>query len=209
MDLSVLYNINYGMYILGVMDDARPSGCIINSVMQITSKDPILAISINQQNYSFSLLQKTNRFSISILSEDTDPKLISRFGFYSGKEVDKFSGFDYEMFLETPIITKDTCGILVCDVLSIVKAETHAIVIARLQETKVGTNKKPLTYAYYHQVMKGKTSQFAPTYQEEAATGKYVCDVCGYQHNRDIELEDNTFRCPVCGATKEHFYKKQ
>lgn len=209
MDLSVLYNINYGMYILGVMDNEKPSGCIINSVMQITSKDPIIAISINQKNYSFSLLKQTNKFSISILSEDTDPKLISRFGFYSGKEVEKFSGFDYEMFDETPIITKDTCGILICEVLSIVEAETHAVVLARLINTKTGRNKYPLTYSYYHKVMKAKTSQYAPTYQEEATSGKYVCDVCGYQHDRDIELEDNTFRCPVCGATKDHFYKKQ
>ncbi|HNZ50190.1 MAG TPA: flavin reductase [Bacilli bacterium] len=208
MDLSVLYNISYGMYLLGVMDGNKPSGCIVNSVMQITSKDPIMAISINQQNYSFSLLKKTRRFSISILSEDTDPKLISRFGFYSGKEVDKFSGFDYEMFEETPIITKDACGVLVCEVLSIKEAETHAVVLARLIKTKKGNHPRPLTYSYYHQVMKGKTSQYAPTFQEEKTTGKYVCDICGYQHDRDIELEDDTFRCPVCGATKDHFYKK-
>jgi flavin reductase (DIM6/NTAB) family NADH-FMN oxidoreductase RutF/rubredoxin len=196
------------MYILGVMDKKKPSGCLINSVMQITSENPIMAISINRNNYSFELLKKAKKFSISILSEDSDPKLISRFGFYSGREVEKFSGFAYEMFLGTPIVTTNACGNLVCEVISIIEMETHAIVNAKLIETKVGTNKNPLTYSYYHKVMKGKTSKYAPTYQEETTSGKYVCDVCGYQHNRDIELEDNTFRCPVCGATKEHFYKK-
>lgn len=208
MNLSVLYNINYGMYILGVSDKDKPTGCVVNSVIQITSENPIIAVSINKKNYSYEVLKHTSKFSISILSEDADPKLISRFGFYSGRDVEKFSGFPYELSDGVPIITEKSCGSLICQVLSIDEMETHAVVFARLIDTVAGPNKNPMSYSFYHKVLKGTTSKYAPTFQTAVPEGQYVCDICGYVYEGDINQEDDSYRCPICGATKEHFIKK-
>ena len=83
MDLTVLFKLTYGMYIVGAMDEARPAGCVINTCFQVTSSNPLLTVSLNKNNFTLDVIKKTRRFSLSILSEDSDPALIGKFGFYS------------------------------------------------------------------------------------------------------------------------------
>ena len=89
MDITVLFKLTYGLYVVGAFDGERPVGCIINTCFQVTSQNPILAISLNKNNYTLEAIRKTKRFSLSILAEDSDATVIGGFGFRSSRDADK------------------------------------------------------------------------------------------------------------------------
>lgn len=212
MDLTVLYQISYGLYVLGAMDGERPVGCVINSVIQVTSENPVLAISLNKDNYTHSAIHNNRRLSLSILSEQTNPNVISAFGFSSSREKDKFDGFSYEIRNGLPILREKCCGALLLDVLSETEMESHTVILARLTDTVALEQLPPMTYSYYHKVIKGSAPKNAPTYQppvvekEDGETEEiYVCSVCGYIHHGPLPEE---FHCPVCGVDRSHLKKQ-
>lgn len=98
-----------GCYLIGAMDGERPCGCIVNTVFQVTSENPIIATSINKNNYTWELVQKNGRFSVSILSEKTRKEVIQKLGFVSGKDHDKYEGIDYRMQDGLPILNEKCC----------------------------------------------------------------------------------------------------
>lgn len=212
MDLTVLYKISYGMYILGTCENGQPSGCIINTFTQVTSENPIVAVCLNKNNYTYEVLRRTGRFSLSILSEETKRNAIAVFGFASGRDMNKFAHVQYTMEDGLPMVQENCCGWLTCNVLSMADMETHVLVTARLTGTRHGGAKKPMTYDYYYHVIKGRASKNAPTYQApqqiQTEKSRYVCDVCGYILEGDLEALPEDYVCPVCGVPKAHFQKQ-
>ena len=198
MDKKIFRDISYGMYVV----TSKDSGCIINTLTQVTSENPAITISLNKENYTNEVIKKENTFVVSIISENVDKNIISTFGFQSSKDVDKFKNFEYETINNTKVL-KDTIGYLVCEVINIVDSGTHDIFIAKVIDTKKNNDDVPMTYKYYHEVIKGKAPSKAPTYVEEKEEG-YICDVCGYVHKK--ELTDD-FVCPICGVDASHFKK--
>ena len=211
MNLSVLWKLSYGMYAACVMDGDRPTGCIVNTVSQITSENPIIAISINKSNYTYGIIAETKKISVSILSEKTPASVIGALGYASGKNTDKFKNIQYHLQDGLPVLDEAICGYLICDVLSIVDCETHGIVLARVTETGDGSAEQPMTYQYFHEVIKGKAPKNAPTYQAERPKKeslKYMCKICGYIYEGDIAKEPAEYVCPICNAPKSAFVKK-
>lgn len=211
MDLSVLWKLSYGMYAIGTLDEERPTGCIVNTVIQITSDHPVIAISMNKNNFTFDAIRSTGKFAVSILSEKTGQNAIARLGFCSGRDTDKFTGemFEWMYFDGMPVVKDNACGYIACDVLSMHEMETHSVILARVTNTMKGIEYAPMTYKYYHEVIKGKAPKNAPTYQtEEVQASKWVCDVCGYVYDGDIESEPDDYVCPICKQPKSHFKKK-
>ena len=102
MNTKIFRNMSYGVYIVGTMDGDRPTGCVANSVMQITSSPATIAASINHDNYTNECIKKAGVFSFSILSEASPAELIGKFGFQSGKEINKFDGVDFELVSGAP-----------------------------------------------------------------------------------------------------------
>jgi flavin reductase (DIM6/NTAB) family NADH-FMN oxidoreductase RutF/rubredoxin len=209
MDITALYNLSYGLYVVGAMDNGRPIGCIINTCFQVTSQNPILAISLNKNNYTFEVIRRTKRFSLSIITEETNTNIISSFGFQCSRTADKYADYGYEMIDDVPIVKGKFAGRLILEVLNMVENETHYVILARLTNAIKGEG-HPMTYEYYHNVVKGKAPKNAPTYRgeekiEEKQSGKkqFVCTICGYVYEGD-ELPAN-FVCPICGATIERF----
>jgi len=211
MDLSILYGISYGMYAVGVMDKDTPTGCIINTVCQITSENPILSISMSKKNYTYEVLERSDSFTLSIIHEQIAPEVLGTLGFKSGRNVKKFETIPFEWFHNMPVL-KDSCGSLSLSILKRVDMETHVVYFARLIDTKAGNHTNPMTYAYYHKVRKGKAPKNAPTFMQNAVTPAketvYVCSVCGYEYHGDITKEPDGFVCPVCGYPKQVFVKK-
>lgn len=163
-DPTVLYGLTYGLYVVGAMDtDGRPVGCIINTCFQVTSKDPRLAVSINKDNYTYDVIRRTGKFSLSIIAEDTDPMTISWFGFCSSRDNDKYADFGYELADGVPLVNGKFCGRLILEAEKFVDCGTHFVVIGHLIGTIPGEG-TPMTYAYYHKVIKGKAPKNAPTY---------------------------------------------
>lgn len=205
MDKKIFRDISYGMYVVTSLE----AGCVINTLTQITSENPIITISLNKENYTNKVIKENNKFVVSVISEKTNPNVISTFGFQSSKEIDKFANFDYEVVNGTKVLKEDTVGYLECEVIEVVDAETHDIFIARVIDTKKVNDYTPMTYKYYHEVIKGKAPKKAPTYvEEEVNTNEevYVCEICGYVHKGPLP---ENFVCPICGVDRTHFKAKE
>ena len=90
MDTNIFRKLSYGVYVISTWDNGRPTGCTANSAMQITSSPATIAVSVNHDNYTNHCISETGKFAVSILSEQTDPSVIGTFGFWSGKDTNKF-----------------------------------------------------------------------------------------------------------------------
>lgn len=212
MDKNIFRSLSYGVYVVGTMDQGRPTGCTANSAMQITSSPATIAISINHDNYTNSCIADSGYFSCSILSEQSDPGLIGGFGFRSGKDADKFEGVAYKMSAGMPVLL-DSCGYVVCKVINTMETSTHTVFLGEVIEGEVLKGGEPMTYAYYHQVIKGKSPKNAPTYLPEEVPAEkeqkkvtYVCGICGYEY-QGAELPKD-FVCPICGMGADMFKEK-
>ena len=211
MNTKIFRNMSYGVYVVGTMDGERPTGCVANSVMQITSSPATIAASINHDNYTNQCIEKSGIFSFSIMSETSPADLIGTFGFQTGKDVDKFKGVDYELIAGAPVL-KNTCGYVVCKVVDKMETSTHTVFLGEVIEADVYDTSVPeMTYSYYHKVVKGKSPKNAPTYlpeEEEApkqSASKYVCQICGYVYEGDELPAD--FVCPICKQGADKFRK--
>lgn len=209
MNNNIFRNMSYGVYIVSTMDGDRPTGCTANSIMQITSDPASVAISINHDNYTNKCIKETGKFAFSILAEDSDASLIGNFGFKSGIDNDKFENVEHEMVGGVPVV-KDTCGYVVCEVIDKMETSSHTVFLGKVVEAEVYGKRRQMTYAYYHEVVRGKTAKNAPTYipeeeekEESKSNVKYVCTVCGYVYEGD-PLPEN-YKCPICGAGPEKF----
>ena len=216
MDINVFRKMSYGVYIVSSLDGERPTGCIANSIMQITSSPATVAVSVNHDNYTNGCIEKTGKFAFSIMAEDSDAGLIGNFGFRSGKDVDKFEHVDYEMVQGIPVV-KFTCGYVVCKVINKMETATHTVFLGEVIDAgSYDGMGDAMTYAYYHNVVKGKSPKNAPTYLPENGDGntvenekkaKYTCQVCGYVHEGNALPED--FKCPICGVGADRFVKSE
>ena len=201
MDKNIFRDVSYGMYVVTTQN----AGCIINTMTQITSENPIISISLNKNNYTNNKIKENKNFIVSILSEDINPNIISTFGFQSSKDIDKFKEFNYKEIDNIKVIEEETIGYIKCEVIDTIDCNTHDIFIAKVLDAKKLNDNVPMTYKYYHEVIKGVSPKNAPTYiEEEKEEDTYVCDICGYRHKGNI---DENFKCPICGVDYTHFKK--
>ncbi|MFC2101000.1 rubredoxin, partial [Bacteroidota bacterium] len=188
------------------------------------------AISCHKNNYTADLIDKSRIFSVSVLQQETNPKLITLFGYKSGREVNKFESVNYKTGKSgTPIVLEDVVAFFECEVISKSEMETHNLFIGKVLNAElIHADRKPLTYAYYRDVIKGVAPPNAPTYIDQAKMQerktrvtdlkKYQCQVCDYVYDPEVGDEKNGIKpgtpfeelpedwvCPVCGATKDLF----
>ena len=217
MNTNVFRNLSYGVYVVSSLDGERKTGCIANSIMQITSSPATIALSMNHDNFTNSCISKTGKFAISILSEESEPSIIGRFGFQSGRDVDKFDGIEHETKEEMPVIA-DSCGYIICKVIDKMETSTHTVFLGEVTGGDVTGTAPAMTYAYYHKVVKGKSPKNAPTYlpnedettPAKVSTGeKWVCSVCGYVYDGETPFEElpDSYTCPICRQGKDKFRK--
>lgn len=211
MDAMVFRKMSYGVYILTTMDGERPTGCTVNSIMQITSEPATVAVSVNHENFTNACIAREGKFAFNILSEKSDPGLIGTFGFQSGKDVDKFDGLAWDSVSGEPVL-QGTNGYVVCKVIDKMETATHTVFLGEVIDGALLDAETPqMTYAYYHQVIRGKSPKKAPTYipEEEEAPQEtkvtWVCQVCGYVYEGDPLPEG--FICPVCKQGADKFVR--
>ncbi len=213
MDKTILRKLSYGLYIVSSKLDDKLAGCVVNTVVQITSDNPILAISLNKNNYTNEIIKKTKKAAIMILNNNINKEVIGKFGFYSSKEVNKFVD-NYELINNLPILKDGICGYIIGELENVIDVETHDIFLIRIKDMRNLNNAEPLTYKYYQEQMKGVSSKNAPTYVEEKIekmdSKKYRCKLCGYIYDdakEEVKFEDlpNDWHCPLCGASKDQF----
>jgi flavin reductase (DIM6/NTAB) family NADH-FMN oxidoreductase RutF/rubredoxin len=228
MNLKALYKLGYGLYIICSKKGDRLNGQIANTVFQITSEPPTIAVSINKNNLTHEFIEESKTFVVSVLSQDTPLSFIGHFGFKSGRDVDKFEGINYKIGeTHTPVVTDNALAYLEAKVVQKVDVGTHTIFIGELVGADVLREGEPMTYAYYHQVKRGTTPKTAPSYVEEKKEAvpkmvKYQCSVCGYIYDPELGDPDGGIKpgtpfeeipddwvCPICGAAKSDFERME
>jgi len=211
MNKNAFRQISYGLYVISTWDNGRPTGCTANSAMQITSEPATIAISINHSNYTNQCIKESGRFAISILGENSNSQAIGVFGFKSGRDHNKFEEVEYTVKGYMPVIA-DACAYITCEVIDTMETTTHTVFLGKVLDADELVKDTPMTYAYYHNVIKGKSPKAAPTYiAEEASAGeKYVCGVCGYEYSGEVPFEElpADYVCPICKQPKSVFVKK-
>lgn len=212
MDITALFTLSYGVYAVSAFDEAneRHTGCIANSVMQITASPATLAVSLNHDNHTNAVIAKGGRFCVSVLSENTAPATIGSLGFRSGRDAAKYT--DTPHTLHGGFAVPDgACAYIVCTVIDSMETDTHTVFLARIDDAENLSKNPPMTYAYYHRVIKGKAPKNAPTYVEEKPKEQqWVCTVCGYVYDGDTPFEElpESYCCPLCGALKCAFERR-
>jgi len=169
LDLTALFKINYGLYIVSSKKNERFNGQIANAVMQVTADPPKVAICLNKNNLTHEFIEESNLFTISILSKEAPLTFIGLFGFKSGRDVDKFKDVNYFLGEKTniPIVKDYTVAFIECKVLDKLDVGTHTLFVGEVLNCGILSEEEPMTYAYYHEVKKGKASKNAPTYIKE------------------------------------------
>ena len=226
MNLEALHNISYGLYVVSSSKGDKLNGQIANTVFQVASDPPAIAVCINKQNLTHEFITESKVFAASVLSQDTPLHFIGLFGFKTGREVDKFKDINYKLGeLKVPIVLDHSLAYLEAKVVNQIDVKTHTIFIGQLAGADVLKEGEPMTYAYYHQVKRGTTPKAAPSYHEERKEAvskmtKYRCTVCGYIYDPQAGDPDGGVKpgtpfeqlpdgwvCPVCGASKDAFEK--
>lgn len=221
IDVSALFSISYGLYIVCSGDNRKGNGFISNTVFQVTSKPAKFTICCNKNNLTADFIKRTGVFSVSVLEQDASSEIIGKFGYKSGNDVDKLAGTAVK-YGETgvPIVLSDSLAYLECTVVDTIDVGTHWMFIGELVDAGIlDDGKQPLTYQYYRQVRKGVSPKNAPTYvepqkpesqPENALLKKYKCMACGHVYDEAIEpikFEDlpEDWQCPVCCSGKSEF----
>ncbi len=167
MDLKALHKITYGLYIVSSRDGDRLNGQIANTVFQVTATPPRVAVCLNRENLTHDFVSKSRIFSVSVLEQETPFKFIGLFGFRSGREIDKFKEVEH-IIGETgaPIVLDHTLAYMEFEVVGKMEVNTHTLFVGELRGAEIIKEGTPLTYEYYHRVLKGKSPKKAPTYIE-------------------------------------------
>ena len=188
-DLTALFNIGYGLYVVTSNDGKKDNGLIVNTVSQVTNSPNRIAVTINKDNYSHHVIKQTGKMNINCLSVDAPFSVFENFGFRSGRNVDKFEGSEpLRSDNGLAFLPRYINSFMSLKVEQYVDLDTHGMFICSVTEARVISDVETMTYTYYQKNVK-------PRPQTEGKKG-FVCKVCGYIYEGDELPED--FICPLC-----------
>ena len=195
-DLTALYKLGYGLYVVTSNDGRKDNGLIVNTVSQVADNPNKIAVTINKANYSHHVIKQTGVMNVNCLTVDAPFKVFETFGFRSGRNVDKFADC-------TPLrsdnglvfLPRYINAFLSLKVEQYVDLESHGMFICTVTEARTVSDRESMTYAYYHANVKPKP-------QTEGKKG-HVCTICGYVYEGDPLPED--FICPLCKHGAQDF----
>ena len=190
-----MYKLSYGLFVLTAKDAEKDNGCIINTGVQAASEPNQLSICVNKTNYTHDMIQKTGKFTVSVLSQEAQFGLFEQFGFQSGRNVNKFEAFEKCARGLNGIyyITEGTNAYISVTVNKMEDLGSHTMFIGEIADMKVLSDIPSVTYEYYQNTIKPKPQEAGKT-----ADGQVLwrCRICGYEYAGN-ELPDD-FICPLC-----------
>lgn len=229
---KIFHKLTSGMYAVSSSHNGKNNSFIANTVFQLTSKPPIIAVSVAKKNLTHELIKESKAFTISILSEDSPMRLIGGLGFKSGNNEDKLRLLKIKYGLTgAPIVLDNSIGYVEAKLKDSIDLGTHTLFIGDIILSKVYNEESPMTYEFYHEVKKGKSPDSCPAFFESEGIkkdtipiirdmSKYECIPCGYIYDPEIGDSDSgiapgtpfadipdDWECPVCGVKKEDFIK--
>jgi len=225
INFETLFKISYGMYIVSSGDWVAGNAYISNTVFQVTSNPPQIATCCHKDNFTLGIIQRTQAFAVSVLHQQTSSDILSRLGYKSGRNLQKFEGIRVK-YGESglPIVLDDAIACFECNVVQTIDLGSHVLFIGQLMHSELlEQSLEPMTYAYYREIKKGSAPKNAPTYQENSAAHatsspdaakKYQCLACDYVYDdseheiKFVDLPDD-WECPLCGSPKSIFVEIQ
>ena len=188
-DMSALFNIGYGLYVVTSNDGQKDNGLIVNTVTQVTNTPNRIAVCINKQNYSHHVIKQTGKMNLNCLDVSAPFALFQRFGFHSGRTTDKFAGIE-ELRSDNGLrfLPRNINCFMSLDVESYVDLDTHGMFICSISEARVMSGKETMTYTHYQNHVKPKP-------ETEGKKG-FVCKVCGWVYEGETLPDDIV--CPLC-----------
>lgn len=189
MNNAAMYKLTYGLFVLTAKEGEKDNGCIINTAMQVTTDPNRIIIVVNKQNYTHDMIMKTKVFNVSMISTDADFELFKRFGFQSGRDVDKMDGIAFSRAAnEVAYLDEMVNGYISGKVISTTDLGSHTMFLADVSDADVLSEAESVTYAYYHKNIK-------PAPQPTKKKG-WICKICGYVYEGEDLPAD--FICPIC-----------
>ena len=195
MNQNALFKITYGLYLLSTRSYGQDNACIINTAVQVASDPLLISISVNKANQTHDMIMESGRFNLSALTTDAPFSLFQRFGMQSGRDVNKFIGFDDVMRADNGILvlSRYASAYLSLKLVRTLDLGSHTLFIAELEDARVIASAPNCTYGYYQSDIKPK--------QEEKKG--WVCSVCGHVYEGEMLPED--YICPLCRHGREDF----
>lgn len=203
VDPKTMQKFSYGLFVLSAQADGKDNGCIINTAAQLTSSPNRINIAVNKANHTHDMIMATGMFNISFLSEKTSFDTFKRFGFQSGRDTDKFAGFESSVARSANgllYVTEGTNAFMSAKVVDSYDYGSHTLFVAEVTEAQILNTDPSVTYAYYFDHIKPKPQ---PKIEEEKHG--YVCKICGYVYEGDTLPDD--FICPLCKHGTDDFEK--
>ena len=204
MDKKAMYKLSYGLFVLTARDGDKDNGCIINTAIQAASDPNQISICVNKKNHTHDMILNSWSFNISVISKDADFELFKHFGFRSGRDVDKFEGFEGAARCNNGImcIYKGTNAFMCVEVTQTIDLGSHTMFIGKVTDMNVLSSTPSVTYEYYMDNIKPKPQAVGTTPE-----GKVIwrCRICGYEYVGDTIPED--FICPLCKHPASDFEK--
>ncbi len=203
MDKRALHKLSYGVYIVTSVYEGEKAGYVANTVFQVSSDPPVLAISCHKNNATLRSILGSGIFAVTVLEKETAAALIGEFGYFSGTESDKFSKVRHlDKTTGAPVIMDSCTAWLDCRVVATLDVGTHLLITGEVVDAAVVSEAEPLTYAWYREKFRASSPKNAPTYndspekispvekvtpapdlkavEEEADSEPYICTICGY-----------------------------
>ena len=199
MDPKALFSITYGLYLLSVRSYGQDNASIINTVVQVSLNPLHIAVSMTKGSKTHDMLMESGRFNVSVLTKDAPFALFQRFGMQSGRDVNKFIGFEDVVRADNGILrlSRYANAFLSAKLVRTVDLGSHTLFIAELEDAQEVAAGEPCTYSYYQSDIKPKP--------QKAKKTTWVCKVCGHVHEGE-ELPDD-YICPLCKHGKDDFEK--
>ena len=199
MDPVVMQKIGYGLYVLSAKEGEKDNGCIINTLIQVTQTPMRVSITVNKANHTHDMIMRTGAFNVSIISQEAKFDLFTRFGFQSGRDADKFAGFDGVKRTANGILAvTDSCNsYLSAKLFHTIDLGTHTMFLADVTDGEVLSKAETATYSYYH-------SNIKPKPEAKKAAG-WRCKICNYVYEGEDMPDD--YVCPLCKHGKDDFEK--
>ncbi len=182
IDRSAFHSLSYGLYIVSASDNGQKFGCVVNTFQQVTSTPPRVSVALNKENATTQAILNSGRYAVSVLAQSATMDLIGVFGFRSSLEVDKFANVAFEEDPHgVPYVTEQAMARFSMRVIETVDVGTHIMFIGEVEQAEMLSDEKPLTYTYYHEVLRGKTPKRASSYtpKEEAPAAEQAAGEAG------------------------------
>ena len=198
-DMTALFKIGYGLYVVTSNDGTRDNGLIVNTVSQLTDNPFRVAVNINKANYSHHVIKKTGILNVNCLSVEAPFEVFQNFGFQSGRNVDKFESWETcRSDNGLVFLPKYINAFMSLKVEQYVDLDTHGMFICTVTEARVMSDKETMTYTYYQKNVKPKP--------ETDGKKGFVCKICGYIYEGDIYYQQKEYEFEI-DANNGSFFK--